>query len=210
MFKNISDLPTDAIIQSVNTLQDAREGELAFFDNVKYKDAFSSTKASFVIARPKFIDIKQQHIIMLQSDDPYRLYAFCAQALYDDRNLTTSVWSDYAQDQFGAWVHKDALLEKNIQTSLGVIIHAGAEIGSGTILGSNVTIGRGVAIGRQCVIHSGSQISHSFIGDNVNICLVRLLGNLVLVMHLVPIIQQCTIGRCYYSGFCTCGCWYSY
>ena len=176
LIKNAEHLPHDLNIKSVNTLQDAEQGELAFFDNVKYKDAFKTTKACCVIARPKFLDIAPEGIIVIESDDPYRLYALCSAALYDDKNLVSAKQQDFVQDTYGAWVHKDAVLEENVQTSLGVIIHADVEIGSNTVIGSNVTISRGVTIGRDCVIHSGAQISHSFIGDHVHILPSAIIG----------------------------------
>lgn len=176
LVKNAESLPQEADILSVNTLQNAVQGQLAFFDNIKYKDAFKKAQASFVIVRPKFKDIAPDNVTLIESDDPYRLYALCAAHLYNDRNITASIYQDFSQDAFGAWVHKDAVIEENVQTALGVVIHADCQIGSGTIIGSNVVIGRGVTIGRNCIIHAGTQISHSLIGDNVHFLASCMIG----------------------------------
>lgn len=156
-------------ITTINTLKDAEPSDISFFDNVKYKNDFISTHSGFCIVRPKYEEIAPKGVGLLLSDDPYRLYAIVATHLYEDLNYIRSTKDNYYQDDFGAFIHKEAILEENVQTSFGVVIEAGANIGSGTIIGAGTSIGRGVMIGRSCVIGANVTISHSFLGDRVHI-----------------------------------------
>jgi UDP-3-O-[3-hydroxymyristoyl] glucosamine N-acyltransferase len=48
-------------------------------------------------------------------------------------------------------------------------VGARAEIGRRTLIGANAVIGPGVVIGDDCVVGAGATISHSLIGDRVNV-----------------------------------------
>ncbi|MEM6603294.1 MAG: UDP-3-O-(3-hydroxymyristoyl)glucosamine N-acyltransferase [Pseudomonadota bacterium] len=159
----------DQDISSINILNKAQKGELAFFDNPKYKQDFTESAASFLIAKPEYADICPASACMIRTQKPYHLYALCASYLYKDRTESISPLSDYQQDQYGAYIHKDAQLEDDVQTSINVVIHAGAEIGAGTIISSGSVIGAGVAIGRYARISANVSLSHCLIGDHVHI-----------------------------------------
>ena len=164
---NKDDIMLNRHILSVNVLNKAMPSDLAFFDNIQYKSDFEKTKAGFCIVRPKFSSLAPSETVLIHSNDPYRLYALCASLLYTDKNLLPSTEDGYERDAFGAYVHKDALVEKNVQTAPNVVISAYAEIGSGTVFSAGAYIGYGTTIGRHCRIGSHVSVSHSLIGDNV-------------------------------------------
>ncbi len=156
-------------IASVAVLNEAGQGQLSFFDNIKYKDDFLKSKAQFCIAHERYITHAPEGMIVIPSQDPYRLYAVCAEHLYTDMTVSASLASDYYQDAYGAKIHKNASLEENVQTAFGVVIEAGANIGRNTIIKANSVIGVGCHIGRNCFIDSNVSLSHSLIGDKVTI-----------------------------------------
>lgn len=159
-------------IASVATLKDAGQGQIAFFDNPKYKQDFFDTKAQFCITHERFLQDEKvpNNLTIMPSSDPYRLYALCAAYLYKDVSATQVVFaSDYYEDAYGAKIHKNATLEPDVVTAMGVVIEDGVNIGSHTIIKPNVTIGAGSQIGRHCFIDSHVTISHALIGDHVSL-----------------------------------------
>ncbi|MEO1958589.1 MAG: LpxD N-terminal domain-containing protein, partial [Nautiliaceae bacterium] len=61
----------DIEITGINTLADAKENELSFFHNEKYKKYLSKTKASAVLIEKKFKDLLPKDTIALITDEPY-------------------------------------------------------------------------------------------------------------------------------------------
>lgn len=169
MISDTDNLPLDKVIVGVNTLLHATHGELSFFDNIKYKQDFIASQAGFCVAKPNYISIAPETMVVIPSHDPYRLYAMMAEALYFDNGLSPNFADDYYRDSFGAFVHKNAVLEDGVQTAMGVIIQAHAEIGTGTMIHAGTVIERGVTIGRDCMIYPNVTISHALIGDRVHI-----------------------------------------
>lgn len=165
--KHIASDDLDLIIDSVAVLNEAQQGQIAFFDNPKYKDDFQKSKAQFCIAHHRYVSDAPCGMIVIPSNDPYRLYALCAAHLYKDITLSGSCASDYYEDSYGAKIHKSASLEENVQTAFGVVIEAGVHIGRDTIIKPNSVIGVGCHIGRRCFIDSHVSVSHSLIGDKV-------------------------------------------
>ena len=66
-------------------------------------------------------------------------------------------------------VHRDAVIEPNVQLGPGVVVGAGAHIGRGARIGANTVIGPGVAIGRDCEISANVTLGFALIGDRVRI-----------------------------------------
>ena len=156
-------------IDSIAVLNEAQYGQISFFDNIKYKTDFLNSKTQFCIAHQRYISEAPLGMIIIPSNDPYRLYALCAEYLYKDTTVAGYLATEYYQDNYGAKIHKNANLEENIQTAFGVVIESGAYIGRDTIIKANSIIGTGCHIGRQCFIDSNVSVSHSLIGDKVTI-----------------------------------------
>jgi UDP-3-O-[3-hydroxymyristoyl] glucosamine N-acyltransferase len=168
---HISEAQLELPIDSIAVLNEAQKGQIAFFDNAKYKQDFLESKAEFCIAHHRYLSLIGNELskdkILIPSHDPYRLYALVAEALYCDTSILPSEMSEYTQDKYGAKVHKSACLEENVQTAYGVVIEAGVHIGKNTIIKANTVIGTGCYIGRECFIDTNVSISHSLVGDKV-------------------------------------------
>lgn len=165
--QHISSADFDTNIDSVAVLNEAFLGQLSFFDNPKYKQDFLSSKAQFCIAHHRYIDEAPNGMVVIPSLDPYRLYALCADNLYEDTTTLSYQMQEYYQDAYGARIHRNASLEDNVRTAYGVVIEKGASIGKDTIIKANSVIGEGCHIGRRCFIDANVSVSHSLIGDNV-------------------------------------------
>ncbi len=164
---HIADNSMDLIIDSIAVLNEAQQGQISFFDNVKYKNDFLNSKAQFCIVNQRYMSDAPEGMIVIPSHDPYRLYALCASYLYTDITILGCHSSEYYQDSYGARIHNTAILEDNVQTAFGVVIEAGVHIGKNTIIKANSVIGVGVHIGRHCFIDSNVSVSHSLVGDKV-------------------------------------------
>ena len=61
----------DKEISGMNTLMDANENEISFFDNKKYLKELPNTKAGAIILKEEFKDYLPKNTIGLFSDEPY-------------------------------------------------------------------------------------------------------------------------------------------
>lgn len=133
-------------IADVAPLDTAAPGDLSFFDNVKYRDQFSATKAGACFVAPDAARFgpSDGNTVLLLNKSPYKAYAVAAQAFYPDRAPAAPV-SPHA----------------HIDTSV--------EIGADCVIEAGAVIGAGVKIGRGCRIGANAVISHAIIGDHVRV-----------------------------------------
>ncbi len=98
---------------------------------------------------------------VLSSKSVLHAFAAAARLFYPDCN--SADW------EASHPIHSTARIGGDVALAPGVVIGASAEIGDRTRIGPNTVIGRGVAIGRECEIAGNVWISHSLIGDRVQI-----------------------------------------
>jgi UDP-3-O-[3-hydroxymyristoyl] glucosamine N-acyltransferase len=132
----------DIIIHDVAPIDDAKEGDITFLQNPKYKDKLINSKASACILSEANIDKAPKGMALLVSKDPYYSYTKIVEKFYHKENLFLSV-SEYAD------------------------VDLTSSIGNRTVIGSGVHIGPNCIIGRDCQIHPNVTIVNSIIGDNV-------------------------------------------
>lgn len=129
-------------IKDLAPLETAVEGDLCFFQNIKYLEEFKNTKASACIISEKFIDKAPAGIALLISENPYYSYAIITQRLFHHKVRELKLYENASIDNR-------------------------AEIGTNSIVSSGVYIGTNCVIGKNCVIHPNVTIVNSIIGDNV-------------------------------------------
>jgi UDP-3-O-[3-hydroxymyristoyl] glucosamine N-acyltransferase len=149
-------------VVDVAPLQAAGPDELSFFDNIRYLDALSSTRAGACIISPEHAKRAPACIDLLVSPQPYRAYALAAQAFYPKEPPKPGVAPN-------AVVDESATLGEGCRIEPGAVIGARAEIGARTLIGANSVIGDGVVIGSDCRIGSCASLSHCLIGSRVTI-----------------------------------------
>lgn len=131
----------DTKIRAVNTLEEARPGEVSFLANAKYARQLQTTEASAVIVAP---GVSSNRVALLKSKDPYYAFAQAMVLLHGHRKHSH------------AGVHPRADVDPS------------ATIGDGTILYPGVYIGPRVRIGRDCVLHPNVVVYEDcIIGDRV-------------------------------------------
>lgn len=130
----------DRILKDVASLKDAGPSELSFFDNIKYKSDFMSTRAGACFCYPEMVEFAPDHLICIISSSPYKAYALAAQKFYPSVQNTVGI-------------HPSAIISET------------AEIGDHVRIDANAVIGDGVKIGNHCWIGANATVSHSIIGD---------------------------------------------
>jgi UDP-3-O-[3-hydroxymyristoyl] glucosamine N-acyltransferase len=160
--ENIADLKKDAVFNDVAALDKAGEGDISFLDNVKYKDAFTKTKAGACFISPDLASLTPEGTTPLITQTPYKAYALLAQHLYPAKTSNGEISAQ-------AHIHDTATLGKNISIAAGAVIEAGVEIGDNTVIESNAVIKENVRIGSYCRIGASATIAYSLIGDYVSI-----------------------------------------
>ncbi len=128
-------------VSSVNTLEDARPGQISFLSNPKYEKQLATTAASAVIVGEK---IKSDRLTLLRAKDPYLAYQKTVIALHGFRRHPH------------AGIHPQAHVDPSAKIGLGTVVYPG------------VYVGPGVKIGRDCVLYPNAVIyDRCVLGDRV-------------------------------------------
>lgn len=151
-------------LSDVAPLDTAGPHDLSFLDNVRYREAFSRTRAGAVLVAPTLASLAPEGVRVLTTPAPYRAYALAAQAFYPQAPSPpeTSVSP-------GACIHEGVSLGRGCRIEAGAVIEQGAKIGDGTRIGPNAVIGRHVEIGTDCDIGANASLSHCLVGAHVRI-----------------------------------------
>jgi len=154
----------DCIISGIATLHNARQGDLSFLANRRYRKYLKTTGASAVILPPGEKD--ECRINTLISQDPYCAYARAAQFLYPrertvaERHATaviseSAVISKSAYIGANAFVGRDVKIADRAYIGHGCVIEDGVSIGADSRLVANISVCKGVIIGMRAIIHPG-------------------------------------------------------
>lgn len=149
----------ETIIDDVAPLHEATEKQISFFDNIKYKNDFSNTKAGACIVSAAVAEHAPANCHLLISESPYKSYALIAQAFYP---------APYPKPDISkkADVSSKAKIGNGCTIESGAVIKDGAEIGDGCWIEPNAVIGENVKIGKESRVGANATISHTIIGDH--------------------------------------------
>ena len=131
------------LIQGINSVEAAQEGELTFAEDSRYLAKAMTTKASAVIVSSEVRDLGGRSGISVQN--PKLAFA-----------LALDLFHPVASSMSG--IHPSAVLGEHVQVGDQVSIRAHAvvgndvSIGRGTTIESGVHIGDGVMMGEQCLV----------------------------------------------------------
>lgn len=154
-------------IQGLNTIQDAKAGQLAFLANPNYQKYLESTEASAVILKPDLAEGFSGNKLLLAN--PYLGYARLT-ALFDQTpkpvvGVHPSAVVD-AKAMLGqgvciganAVIEAGVVLEDDVSVGANTVVGANSRVGRGSRLQANVTLYHGVTVGAHAVLHSGCVI----------------------------------------------------
>jgi len=158
-------------ISGLNSLQEARTGEITFLANPKYLPELAGTQASAVILAP---DIPAT-IAAIRSKNPYLAFAKIATLMQGGTPAPCGVSPDLVQGE-GCRLGKDLSIHPRVvlgnHVTLGdrVILHPGVVIndhsiiGDGAICYSNVSVRENCRIGKGVILHCGVVIGSDGFG----------------------------------------------
>lgn len=150
------------MISAVSGMGTAKEGDITFLSNVKYKKHLADCAASAVMVKEAERELCNSNVLVV--DDPYLAYALVAQAL--DSTPASAVG-----------IADSAVIASDVVLGNQVSVGANCTIESGVILGDGVTIGAGCFIGKNSSIAAGTQLwANVTVYHNVKIgesCLVQ-------------------------------------
>lgn len=167
---------SQATIHTAGKIENAKEGEIAFYANPKYEEYIYSTNASAVIVNHDFKPKKQINTTLIRVDDPYSAFS---KLLEEYQKMIKEEKSGIEQPSFvgigtniGEGIFRGAFsyIGHHCNIGSGVKIYPQVWIGENVSVGDNTTIFAGAkiypgsVIGANCVIHAGAVIGSDGFG----------------------------------------------
>lgn len=161
------------VVESIETLQDARAGQITFLNNPQYRKHLADTQASAVILRAD--DLETCPTNALISRNPYLTYAQVAALFAPPVAQPVGVHAS-------AWVHEGAKVSASASIGPGAAVGEGSVIGERVVIGPNCVIGNDVTIGadtrlvasvnlmdrvrigQRCLLHPGAVVGSDGFG----------------------------------------------
>lgn len=156
---------SDFEITAINTLVDAKENEISFFDNKKYIDDLKKTRAKAVFIAQDFVEFLPKNTSAIICKNPYlsmaRATAYFAKPLV--REGCSSIDDSIMIGQ-NVHIGNAVTIEKNVTILDGAFIGENVQIGEGTLIHPNVTLYNDTVIGKECILHAGAVIGSDGFG----------------------------------------------
>lgn len=149
-------------ITDVAPLGDAGPEHVSFLANTKYVEVFTKSRAGVCVVRPEHADKAPKEMALLLSPDPYRSFARIAWLFYPEE-------APKAEISVGPCVDTSADIGVGTRVEIGATIGPGATIGARCVIGANAVIGAGVVLGDDCRVGACASITHSIVGNRVNV-----------------------------------------
>ena len=155
-------------IFGVNNVQDAKVGDITFFNDLKYENDIKITKASACIVNKNLVKFLNKNTIPVISQNPLLDFYKVVSVFYPD--------SSTDKEKIITSNNKNQFSKKNILIGENTLIDKTVKIGKDTEIGNNVIIKHGVHIGKNCKIGSNVIIENALMGDNIIIKSGTLIG----------------------------------
>ncbi|NLP01432.1 MAG: UDP-3-O-(3-hydroxymyristoyl)glucosamine N-acyltransferase [Fibrobacter sp.] len=150
---------SDAEITSLKSPEQARESDIVFLSNPRFRDEMGKCRARYIIVNKGTVIPDK---VCLEVGDPYVAYAKVAQLFEDRSPLFCKSISE------NALVDPSATIDPSASIGPGSIIGASVKIGPDCRISANCVIERDCKIGSGCRIDSGVIIRYgTVIGDRV-------------------------------------------
>jgi len=159
-------------IKGINSLQEARENEISFFTDNRYRNELTNTRAGALITS-QVIEAFQGSLII--ASNPNLAYAKVT-ALFvtppanfpgiSDKAFiheTSEIGEDVSIHPM-AYIGREVVIENGVNIFAGVFIGDNVRIGNNTIIYPNVSILHGCVIGHDVIIHAGTVIGSDGFG----------------------------------------------
>jgi len=148
----------NTIVTDVAGIEEARQGEISFVVNPRYRNKLATTQASAVIVP---VDITEAPVTLLATENPYVAFVKALELFHPERLPEPDISSQ-------ASIDPSVEIGKDVTIFPFVYIGKNAKIGDRTILHPFVYVGEGGEIGNNCRIYSHVTIrEHCILGDRV-------------------------------------------
>lgn len=163
----------DVEITGINTITDARHGEITFLSNPRYAKFVNDTKASAIIIDRK---LPKPEIPAVRTDDPYYATLRVVKMFHPEPEPRikgihpTAVISESASLGHdvgigpGVVIGEKTVIGDRVSISANSVIEADCAIGDDTFIHSKVTVRHDVKIGKRVIIHPGAVIGSEGFG----------------------------------------------
>ena len=135
----------NAVVSTFSKIEEGKPGSLCFLANPKYTNYIYETQASVVLVNEDFEAQKPIKATLIRVEDAYRAIAI----LLDIYNKMTDKPKGIEKQSF---VHKSAVLGKNIYVGAFAYIGKDVKIGNNVQIYPQVYIGNNVNIGEEYII----------------------------------------------------------
>ena len=159
----ISDLKDNDVFTSINSLSNANENELTFFNDTSQLKKLMKTKAKACLINNSYLKYLPTSVTAIIVENTYNAFALLSN-LFAFKNKSDGIISTYTS------IHSTTVLKKNVQIDSFVDIRDDCKIGENVIIHSNCKIGPNVTIGENSIIYSNSNLQDCIIGSN---CVIK-------------------------------------
>jgi UDP-3-O-[3-hydroxymyristoyl] glucosamine N-acyltransferase len=150
------------LLQDIAPLEDAKPDELTVFTDIRYLDQLAGSRAGAILTSDTLIrHVPEQRRILLVNN-PRLAFAQAGYLFYPQTAPVAGI-------AVSAVVHPSARIGEGSQIDAGAILEADVEVGQGSVVGYNTVLSRGVRIGNGVKIGPNCSISHSVLGDRVEV-----------------------------------------
>ncbi len=159
----ISNLNKNESFTSLNSIENARENELTFFNDTSQIKKLKHTNAKACLINKeylKYLPLSTKSIIV---DNTYNSFAILSN-LFVLTKQSNGIISDYVS------INSSSFLDSNIQIEPFTLIGENCKINKNVIIHSNCKIGPNVVIGNNSIIHSNVNLQDCIIGSN---CVIK-------------------------------------
>ena len=160
---SISDLRDNDFFTSLNSLTNANENELTFFNDTSQLNKLEKTRAKACLINTKYLKYLPTTTISILVEDTYNSFALISN-LFASNIKSNGIRSKYSI------ISSSSILKKNVQIDSFVDIGENCKIDDNVVIQSNCKIGPNVVIGPNSIIFSNSNLQDCIIGSD---CVIK-------------------------------------
>lgn len=153
-------------IEDVKPLSIAGPQHLAFFDNPKYLDQLTQTRAGGCLVAPAFVKRVPTSTAVLKTQTPYSAFACALRLFYADALRPIAANSGDERGK-GPLVHPTAQIDEGVTIEPSAVVGREAQIARGTTIAAGAVVGYRVVIGPDCYIGPTATVTHAIVGERV-------------------------------------------
>ena len=159
----VSDLSDNDFFTSLNSITNANENELTFFNKNSQLKKLEKTKAKACLIDKQHVKYLPKTTKSILVENSYNSFAILSN-LFSLHITSNGIISDYSS------IDDTSVIKKNIQIDPFVDIQGNCKIDDNVVIQSNCNIGPNVVIGSNSIIYSNSNLQDCIIGSD---CVIK-------------------------------------